>query len=59
MFLFAMIYQWQKETAKLQLRASMLEKKLEKEVGMDVGKSGFASRTKHTAKVTNTDLLHS
>ena len=36
MFLFAMIYQWQKETAKLQSRASMLEKKLEEEVGMEV-----------------------
>ena len=24
-----------------------------------VGKSGFASHTKHTAEVTNTDLLHS
>ena len=24
-----------------------------------VGKSGFASHTKHTAKVTNTDKLHS
>ena len=34
--MFAMIYQWQKETEKLQSRASKLEKKLEEEVGMEV-----------------------
>ena len=38
-----MIYQWQKETGKLQSRASKLEKKLEEEVGMEVKEKMQAS----------------